>query len=223
MLLPLSGDSRPSHPDQGTISMDTLLQDLRYAGRMLLRARGFAAIAIVTLALGIGGTTSIYSVVDAVMLRPLPFPDAERIVVPRTVSLKTGDEGSVAYADFLEWRDQRFFQHVAIYQQIDMDLAGGSDPDRVSVAAVTGEFFAALGVRPLLGRVLQPGDNALDAPRVIVISEGLWRSRFGGDSAVIGREVRMNSVPRVVVGVLPKGTEWPSTARVWVPLKVFEP
>ena len=204
--------------------MDTLLQDLRYAGRTLLRARGFAAVAIITLALGIGGTTAIYSVVDAVMLRPLPFPDAKRIVVPQSVNLKTGDDdGFISYPDFVEWRDQRFFEHVALYRQFDMDLASEGEPERVSVIAATGEFFAVLGLRPALGRVLQPGDNALDAPRVIVISEDLWRSRFGGDSAVIGKEVRMNGLPRVVVGVLPHGTQWPQSTRVWVPLKAFPP
>ena len=203
--------------------MDTLLHDLRYAGRTLLRARGFAAIAVITLALGIGGTTAIYSVVDAVMLRPLPFPEAERLVVPRSVNLKTGDDWSISYADFVDWRNEGFFEHVAIYQGSNLDLAGEGDPDRVSVAAVSGEFFSVLGVRPLMGRVLQPGDNALDAPRVIVISEEIWRSRFGGDSAVIGREVRMNGFPRVIVGVLPRGTEWPQSARLWAPMRITDP
>ena len=203
--------------------MDTLIHDLRYAGRTLLRARGFTAVAVITLALGIGGTTAIYSVVDAVMLRPLPFPEAHRIVVPRSVSLKTGEDWNITYADWMDWRKEGFFQHVALYQSIEMDLASDGVPDRVSIAAVSGDFFAVLGVRPLLGRALQPGDNALDAPRVVVISEELWRSRFGGDSAVIGREVRMNGFPRVIVGVLPYGTEWPHTARLWAPLKIAEP
>ena len=204
--------------------MDTLLNDLRYAGRMLLRAPGFAAIAIITLALGIGGTTAIYSVVDAVMLRPLPFPEADRLVVPRSVDLKTEDDSwSITWADYTDWRDQGFFQHVAIYQALELDLASEGDPDRVSLAAVSADFFPALGVQPLLGRLLQPGDNALDAPRVIVISEEIWRSRFGGDSAVIGREVRMNGFPRIIVGVLPRGLEWPRAARVWVPMRVSDP
>src|SRR5687768_14071301 len=136
--------------------MDTLLKDLHYAVRTFLRARGFAAIAIITLALGIGGTTAIYSVVDAVMLRPFPFPEADRMVVPRSVNLKTQDDWSITWADFTDWRDQGFFQHVAIYQDIELDLASDGDPDRVRVAAVSAGFFPALGVRPLIGRLLQP-------------------------------------------------------------------
>jgi putative ABC transport system permease protein len=203
--------------------METLLQDLRYAGRTLLRARGFAAIAIITLALGIGGTTAIFSVVDGVLLRPLPFPEAERIVVPRSVNLKTGDDWSITYADYVDWRDQKFFQHVALYQNVELDLASDGLPDRVNVAAVTGEFFAVLGVRPTLGRVLQASDNALDAQRVVVISDEVWRSRFGSDSAVLGREVRMNGFPRLIVGVLPAGAEWPQSVDVWVPMKISDP
>src|SRR5688572_4278850 len=203
--------------------MDTLLQDLRYAGRTLLRARGFAAIAIITLALGIGGTTAIFSVVDAVLLRPLPFPEAERIVVPRSVNLKTSDDWSITYADYVDWRDEKFFQHVAIYQNVELDLASDDLPDRVNVAAVYGEFFSVLGVRPALGRVLQPADHAPDAQRVVVISDEVWRSRFAGDSTVLGREVRMNGFPRLVVGVLPPGADWPQSARVWVPMRIADP
>ncbi len=203
--------------------MDTLLQDLRYAGRTLLRARGFAAIAIVTLALGIGGTTAIFSIVDAVLLRPLPFPNAERLVVPRSVNLKTGDDWSIAYADFLDWRDQKFFQHVAVFQQVEMDLASDGDPDRVDVAAVSGDFFAALGVQAALGRVLQPTDNPVDAERVVVISDAVWRSRFAADSGAIGKQVRMNGFPRTIVGVLPRGTEWPRATQVWAPMRISDP
>src|SRR5215213_2571264 len=187
--------------------MDTFLQDVRYAIRTLARSRGFAFTAILTLALGIGSTTAIYSIVDAVVLRPLPYPDAERVVVPHATRPKTGEQWSVAYLDFMDWRDAKLFEHVAVWQPSESDIAGDGDPQRVAAAAVTEQFFGALGVTPILGRVLQPADNALDRERVVVISNSLWRSRFGGDSGIVGKQIRMGGLVRTIVGVLPQGTE----------------
>ena len=203
--------------------MDTLAHDVRYALRALGRARGFALTAVLTLALGIGLTTAIYSVVAAVLLRPLPFPDADRLVVPRSTNLVTGDEWTITYADFADWRDARVFGHVGLYQTGDGDLSGSGDPLRVRLAGVSEQFFGALGVSPAVGRVLQPSDNAIDAPRVIVIAHSLWRSRFGGDSSVLGREVRLGGLPRTIVGVLQPGTEWPAETEVWSPLRISNP
>ena len=203
--------------------MDTLLQDLRYAVRTLRRARGFAAIAILTLGLGIGGTTAIYSVVDRVLLRPLPFPEAERLVVPRSLNLTTGDDWSITYADFADWRDAGVFEHVAVYSTNEMDVAGGADPTRVSVTSVSEQYFGALGVAARLGRLLQPADHAIDADQTVVISSQLWRSHFGGDPSVIGRTVRMNGIVRTIVGVLPEGREWPMGGDAWAPLRIANP
>ena len=203
--------------------MDTLLNDIRYAIRTLARSPGFALTAILTLALGIGSTTAIYSVVDAVVLRPLPFPEPDRFVVPHATRPATGEQWSVAYLDFMDWRDAKLFEHVAVWQPSASDIAGDGDPQRVAAVAVSEQFFGAIGVRPLLGRVLQPADNALDRDRVIVISHSLWRGRFGGDSAVIGREIRMGGFVRTIVGVLPQGTEWPAGTEVWAPMKIADP
>src|SRR5688500_9427663 len=149
--------------------MDTLLQDLRYAVRTLRRARGFAAIAALTLALGIGGTTAIYSVVDKVVLRPLPFPDPDRLVVPRSVDMKTGDDWSITDADFADWRNAKVFEHVAVYAGGEMDLAGGAQPTRVFVTSVSPQYFGALGVEPQAGRLLQAVDFPVDATPVVVL------------------------------------------------------
>jgi putative ABC transport system permease protein len=203
--------------------MDTLLQDVRYAIRTLARSRGFAFTAILTLALGIGATTAIYSIVDAVMLRPLPFPSPERVVVPHAMNLKTGDQWSVTYLDFIDWRDAKVFEHVAVWQPSESDIAGDGDPQRVTSAVVSEQFFGALGVAPALGRVLQPADNALDRERVIVISNALWGGRFGSDSGVIGRKIRLGGLERTIVGILPQGAEWPVGTEVWAPMKIANP
>ena len=203
--------------------MDTLLHDLRYAARTLRRARGFAAIAILTLALGIGGTTAIYSVVDRVLLEPLPFPEPDRIVVPRSVDLKTGNDWSIAYADFADWRDAKVFEHVAVYSGGEMDLAGGGDPRRVFVTSVSEQYFGALGIEALTGRLLQPMDHAIDAEPVVVIGHELWRSQFAGDPKAVGRTVRMNGIVRRIVGILPEGLQWPSGTDAWAPLRITNP
>jgi predicted permease len=203
--------------------MDTFIQDLTYAARTLARARGFAALAILTLALGIGGTTAIYSVVDAVLLEPLPFPEAGRLVVPRSLDRATGDDWALAYADFLDWREAGIFQHVAVFQRTEMDLAGHGDPMRVAVTNVSEEFFDALGVSARLGRTLQPGDNALDRASVVVLTDALWRSRFGADPAIVGKVIRMNGLERTIVGVLSPGVEWPTATDVWAPMRIANP
>ena len=202
--------------------MESLLQDARYALRTLARSRGFALTAILTLALGIGSTTAIYSIVDAVILRPLPFPQADRVVVPHATRPKTNEQWSITYLDFKDWRDAKLFEHVAVWQPAEQDIAGDGDPQRVRTVAATGGFFGALGVSPVIGRVLQPADNAIDRERVIVISNSLWRARFGGDSAVLGKQIRMGGFVRTIVGVLPQGAEWPAGTEVWVPMKIAD-
>ena len=203
--------------------MDTLLQDLRYAVRTLRRARGFAAIAILTLALGIGGTTAIYSVVDRVLLKPLPFPDPDRLVVPRSVNVATGEDWSITHADFADWRDAKVFDHVAVYAGGEMDLAGGATPTRVFVTSVSPQYFGALGIEPQVGRLLQPIDFPVDAPPVVILGHELWRSTFGADPGVIGQTVRMNGIMRTVVGVLPDGMQWPTGSDAWAPLRIADP
>ena len=203
-----------------------LLADLRrdvvYALRSLARTPGYAAVAVLTLALGIGANTAIFAAVDTILLRPMPYPHADRLFVP--VSEHVGRnirDASVSYGDYLDWqRETSIFDAVSVFQAFDADLTGaGARPERVSALAVTPEFFQAFQVTPVAGRTLQPNDHGADAPRVIVLTHGLWQRTFGGSSDVIGRTVRFGGVPREIVGVLPDRVAWPEAVALYVPLR----
>ena len=197
-----------------------MANELAYAARSLTKSAKFTLAAAVTLALGIGSTTAIFSVVRSVLLTPLPFPDAGRVVVPQSTNATTGNFWSVTYADFMDWRDNHVFDKVAVYQPSAMDLAGAGDPVRVQSAEVSPQFFDALGTGAVKGRVLQPVDYSVDAARAVVISDRLWRSQFGARPDIIGLEIELNAVKRPIVGVLPPGVQWPLDNDVWVPLRV---
>jgi len=199
--------------------MSVLVQELAYAVRSLRKSVSFSAAAVVTLALGISSTTAIFSVVQSVLLAPLPFAQTDRVVVPQAHKTTTGESWNVTYADFMDWRDNHVFDKVAVYQDAQMDLTGPDEPVRVSAAAVSPEFFGALGTRPALGRTLQPVDFPVDAPRAIVISDRLWRRQFGSRPDVIGMTVEVNAIKRPIVGVMPPNVRWPIDADLWVPLR----
>lgn len=205
----------PSVEDQMSIIGQELVQSLR----SLRRSVGFSAAAVLTLALAIGSTTAIFSVVRSVLLAPLPFPDAERIVVPESKSMSTRERWSITYADFMDWRDNQVFAQVAAYQDATMDMAASSDPVRVQAAAVTPQFFDALGLRAKIGRTLGSTDYPVDAPRSVVISDQLWRTQFGSRPDIAGLMVEINGIKRAVVGVLPPNARWPLDADLWVPLR----
>jgi putative ABC transport system permease protein len=200
--------------------MSIIGQELVQSVRSLRRSAGFSAAAIVTLALGISSTTAIFSVVSSVLLAPLPFPDPGRIVVPESRTISTGATGSsMSYADFMDWRDNQVFAQVAIYQGTQMDITGPSDPVRVRAAAVSPQFFGALGARPIAGRTLMPNDFPVDAPRAVVISDRLWRTQFGSRADIAGLTVEINGIKRAIVGVLSPDARWPLDADMWVPLR----
>lgn len=199
--------------------MSVLAQELKYAVRSLRKSVSFSAAAVVTLALGISSTTAIFSVVQSVLLAPLPFPNTDRVVVPESHKIGTNQSWTVTYADFMDWRDNHVFDKVAVYQDAQMDLTGPSDPVRVSAAAVGPEFFGALGARPALGRTLTPVDFPIDAPRAVVISDRLWRRQFGSRPDVVGMSVEVNAIKRPIVGVMPPNVRWPIDADMWVPLR----
>ena len=142
----------PTHSLASEDGMRALGKEAVYAVRGLRKNGAFAAAAVITLALGIGSTTAIFSVVESVLLRPLPFPQTERLVVPESRDRATGERWSVTYADFMDWRDHRVFDEVAVYQHAEMDLAGPAEPLRVSAAAVSPRFFEALAIPPAAGR-----------------------------------------------------------------------
>ena len=201
------------------VSMTAIIAEFAMALRGLRRNPAFTLASIATLALGIGAATAIYSVVDAVLLRPMPYAEPERVVVPHTISSKWGEGSSVAYADYMDWRDEGVFASVAVFQRLGMDLASDGEPARVNAAAVGPAFFAALGAGAQRGRALDPQDYPVDAARAVVISDRLWRTHFGGRDDIVGLEVEVNAIPRPIVGVLPPRQEWPLDTDLWVPLR----
>jgi predicted permease len=193
-----------------------MLHDLRFAARGLARAPGFTAAAVLTLALGLGANTAIFSVLDAVLLRPLPFHDPERLVL---VWETMGDWRTrwVAPANFVDWRrDARSFAGLAGYSSSDLNLTGAGDPERLKAAVVSDNLFDLVGARPAIGRGFRRGDDE-SGPRVAVLGDGLWRRRFGADPAVVGRTVRLNGEPHEVVGVMAPSFRFPAAAELWVP------
>ncbi|MDT5262005.1 MAG: putative transport system permease protein, partial [Acidobacteriota bacterium] len=199
--------------------MRTFWQDLRYGVRTILKSPGFAFVAVVALALGIGANTAIFSVVNSVLLRALPYAGAERIV-----SLYTGTDPStpanvpLSFPDLIDYRDQsQTLEYLAGYQGVGtvMSAGAGDEPERVRGTEVMADLFPMLGARAALGRVFTREEDKAGAPPVIVLSDGLWRRRFGADPSVIGREVRMGLAGRVVtvVGVTEPGFKFPLDER----------
>src|SRR6266513_2729981 len=165
-----------------------MLNDIRFALRQLVNNPAFSAIAILTLALGIGANTAIFSTVNAVLLRPLPYPDADRIMVLNESS-GPGQDYSVALPDYFDWqKDNTVFDHLAVTHKESRNLSGipGRDPERVSCASVTRNFFNIVGLAPEIGRTFSEDEDKVGAPTVVVISDRLWRRAFNADPAVLG-------------------------------------
>jgi putative ABC transport system permease protein len=201
-----------------------MLDDLRFAGRSLARAKGLAAAAVLCLALGIAGTTIVYSVTSAIVLHPVPTPDPTGLVIVTEVppSNPSPDESVMAPANYVDLaRRNRSFRELAAFRGLDANLTGIDDPERVNGYRVTPSYFRVLDARPALGRAFTADDaRYTDSPNVVILSDGLWRRRFGADPGVIGREVRINDVPRTIVGVMPAGFVFPTGAELWTPLSV---
>ncbi len=203
--------------------MTTLLQDLKYGLRMLAKNAGFTAVAVITLALGIGATTAIFTVVNAVLLRSLPYPHPGELVYVQEILERFGATPFVGVNDFAAWRDQsRTLSPVAAYTDSWFNLTGGGDPERITAGLATSAFFSLLGVRPLTGRLFLPEEDRPSGPPVVILSEGLWRRRYGGDPCVVGRGVTVDGKVYTVVGVLPRTFVVPASSKseyaLWVPL-----
>ncbi|HEX5707633.1 MAG TPA: ABC transporter permease [Pyrinomonadaceae bacterium] len=195
--------------------MGTLSQDLRYALRGLWKSPSFALVSVIVLALGIGANTAIFSVVNAVVLRPLPYKDPETLVAVWE-TMPGNDERSVAPGNFADWRiESRAFEQLAAYSSAALNLTSDGDPERLSGAAVTPNFFDTLGVAPALGRALTPEDGAREEA-VVVLGHGLWQRRFGADARAVGRTLTLDGKPYEVVGVMPQGFAFPERAELWV-------
>src|SRR4051812_12269465 len=195
--------------------MDTLLQDIRYATRKLLRTPGFTFIAVLTPALGIGATTAMWAIVDGILIRPLPYPDPGRVV--RVSSIRDKKPNAMSAPDYLDLRDQTTsFVGMAGFDDDNVNLTRpGSEPTRISVASVGASFFDLLGVRPQRGRYFREGEDKKGAARVVVLSDNLWRSRFGADQSIIGKPISLNGQNYEVVGVAQPLFDFPNRVEAW--------
>jgi putative ABC transport system permease protein len=204
--------------------MQTLLQDLRYGARILLKSPGFTAIAVITLALGIGANTAIFSVVYAVLLRPLPYPDPAalvRIYEKETDTAIRSERLEVAPANFLDWqRQSRTLVGIAAWGQGEQALASRDLAYPVVAAFVSYNFFSVLAVRPLWGRVFTPEEDNPDNDEVALLGYGLWQRRFGGDPNIVGQRVNLDGSQYTVVGIMPAGFQYPRGAEIWTPLSL---
>lgn len=200
--------------------MPDFLLDARFALRMLRKAPAFTFAALLVLALGIGATSAIFSVVNAVVLRPLPYPGSDRIAVVHTDFRVQGlDQMPCSIPEFHDFRAQnRSFEALAAYQLGDVNLGGVDPPERLQLARVSPAFFPVVGVEPSPGRAFTPDEETLGNDRVVLLSHALWQRRFGSDPAIVGRSIPLSGTPYTVVGVLPRGFSLPSKVDVWVPL-----
>ena len=198
--------------------MDALLHDIRYGIRRLARSPGFTGLAVLVLALGIGGTATAFGVVNAVLLRPLGFPDPGALVHP--YSLWRGSWSTASPPDFADWRARsRSFTELAASNSGSFALTGDGPAEQIPGAEVTGGFFAVLGTPPLLGRTLTTADDDPGAAPGVVLGYDLWRRRFGADSGVVGRTVRLEGTSTTVLGVMPAGFVYPDGSELWLPLR----
>ena len=201
--------------------METLLKDIRYGIRGLLKRPGFTVIALITLALGIGANTAIFSVVNAVLLRPLPFQKpVVLVIVWEDVSIVGFPHNTPAPANYVDWKAQnQSFVDMSASHETSFNLTGDGEPERVSAYAVNANFFPLLGVQPVLGRGFlaeedQPGGN-----KVAVLSYGLWQSRYGADRNILNRAILLNGEKHTVVGVMPPSFQFfAKDVRLWVPI-----
>jgi putative ABC transport system permease protein len=204
--------------------MDRLLQDIRYALRSLRKNPGFALVAVLTLALGIGANSAIFSVINGVLLHPLPFRDADRLAMVWIDNQPLGIRQDItSYPTYQDWRDQnRVFSDMAAFRPHEVNLTGGFEPERIARTAVTATFFGVLGVEPVRGRGFTAEEEQEGNDRVAVLSHGLWQRRFGGDPGVIGTTVQMNEQEFSVVGIAPRGFGFPANTELWIPLAPSE-
>ena len=203
---------------RGVHFLETLVQDIRYALRMLRKSPGFTAVAILTLAVGIGANTAVFSVVDAVILRPLPFKDASRIVSIEGYYARRFVEKPTLHSEWADWaKGTKTLEDISVYEDGEVNLAGRSQAIRVRAAEVSGNFFDALGVQSLRGRTFTAEEEE-SAPQVALLNAGFWKEHYGADPNLTGKAIELNGKPFTVIGILPSGFNFPGMAQVWLPL-----
>src|SRR5215208_1860809 len=209
-------------------AIESMRRQVRIAARSLVRRPVLAVVGLLTLALGIGANTAIFSIINVVLLKPLPFADPNRLTAVMTTSPNRGvAEGFSSYPDFKDWREQaKSFTGLAAFWTFpngDVNLSGGTDPQRVAVARVTPGFFEVLGVRPLYGRTFHAEESIVGNHRRAILSYGLWHNQFGADSALVGQTVQVNSVPYIVVGIMPAELEARSVHVLGTDVQLWRP
>ena len=200
--------------------MESVIADLKYALRAMWRNPGFTAIALAALAIGIGANTAIFTVVDAVLLQPLPYPQPDRIMkLARQEPTGTSDSNSIP--KYMVWRKNDVFEAMALYDfgAIAMNLGSGTPPDPVKVVHISADYFKVFGVSPMAGRSFSEAEDLPRGPAVAIIGYGLWQSRFGGASDVLGRPLLLSGTPYSIVGIMPKGFQAAPEADLWIPLQ----
>jgi predicted permease len=213
------------HAEEGLPFLETLLQDLRFAFRVLRKSPGFTAVAVITLALGIGANTAVFSIVYGVIFRPLPYPQPQQIVQLTESSPRGTDEEDVTSQElqFLEQRSSAF-QYLAGYTVQGYNLGAGSKTERIKGLPVSADYFHVLGIKPFLGRDFLPEENRGAGAHVAILSYGIWKRQTGGDPGIIGRTITLDDEPFSVIGVMPSGLEatadpiLPGATDIWTPL-----
>jgi len=198
------------------------INDLRFALRLLARNPGFTSLALLTLALGIGATTAIFSAVYPIIMQPLPYPHADRVHMIYEREKKDGQTSYLGYSTFADLaRDSKSFASMAAMGQGNVTLTGGDQPVQLETQRVSPAYFDVLGVHAAIGRTFRAEDDVQNTPRVVILSDGLWRSRFGADTSVVGKTITLSDVPFIVIGVMPRGFEnvLAPGAQGWTPLR----
>ena len=201
--------------------METLFKDIRYGVRSLLKRPGFTAIAVITLALGIGANAAIFSVVDAVLLRALPFPNPDRLVMLwEDASFAGFPRNTPAPANFADWKTQNHvFEETAAFDERSFNLTGDGEPEKIEAYGVTANYFPMLGIKPALGRAFLPEEDKPEANKVVMLNYNLWQKRYGGERSVIGHEILLDGEKYTVIGVMPAGFQLlDSHVGLWVPI-----
>src|SRR5436309_5688476 len=202
-----------------------MLRDLRYACRMLVKTPGFTAIAVLAVALGIGASTTMFSAINALLLRPMPYiQDQERLVaVSEFFTKDPGHDSGTAFPDYLEWKkNTTTLDGIAAVQEATFIISGGDKPERYLGGQISAEAFSFLGVQPILGRLFRPEEDELNAPPVALIGYQVWQEHFAGDRGVVGKIIPINGKQVTVVGVMPKDWRFPEICDIWMPLQMDE-
>jgi predicted permease len=218
---PMEKHKEETRDARGISWLETLVADLKYGGRALLKHPGYALLAVLTLGLGIGANTAIFSVINGVLLKPLPYEHGDRLVVLQQSRPLSGQpQVGVAIAEYFDYRERGkdVFDGLVEYHQMNFDLINRGEPDRVNTGVVSHDFFDLLGIRPILGRTFIASDDVRDAEAVLVLSHTYWRQKFGGDPNIIGQVFEMNDRPHRVIGVLPNVPHYPQENDVYMPV-----